>query len=273
MERTLTKPTIINFAGELTPARAEEVILNLDDVEEGSPVSVDFSRYPIIKPGAGWRIGSALRRFSGSSLEVNVPPLGDGDWFRKIGRSGLGYSLAVHAGKIQVSGMDASVQFRNLYNGIGRRTDEVYVLFGDLHQGISVNPEREDLFRDDFVGALRSLRVQPSDFGREGLSDLIKFAFEATQNVFDHASRKPLHHGVKVASYLLLERVGGIGGLSDTTGRLKGYVRRTTGLFGWRMTEFVRVRVTDDGVGVAARQSQNAIVYQGPLDAEAAMVG
>ena len=35
-----------------------------------------------------------------------------------------------------------------------------------------------------------------------------------------------------------------------------------------RRTDFVQVCVNDDGVGVAARQSQDLDIYQGPLEAE-----
>ena len=246
MDRTLTDHVVVQLAGEVTPTRAEEVDCPSCWDQEGSfPVTIDLSRYPSIATGAGWRIGNALRRFSGVALEVTAPPLGAGDWFRDLNRSGLAYSLAVHAGKIQAGGADLSTQFRNLYNGIGRKTDEAFAFFGEVHRGMSVNPEREDLFRDDFVGALRSMRVQPADFGRQGLRpDQVRL--KATQKYFDHASRKPFRQGVKVASSLLLERAGTCGDHPDPTGRLKGYVRRTSGLFGWRMTELIRVRVADN---------------------------
>src|SRR5262245_180046 len=79
MERTLTKPTALNLAGDVTLERAEEIISRLAGTEEGSPVSVDLSRYPSIGAGASWRIGNALRRFSGPTLEAALPPLGDSD--------------------------------------------------------------------------------------------------------------------------------------------------------------------------------------------------
>jgi hypothetical protein len=272
MERTLTKRAVVTLAGEVTPARAEEVIAQLADAEEGASVSLRFSGYPYMTPGTGWRIGNALRRFSGAPLEASVPPFGEGDWFRTFTRSGLGYALAAHAGKILTDGADITAQVQNFYNAKEKRSDQNAVFIGDLHRGISVNPEREDLFRDAFLGALRYVNVRPSNFGRDGLGDVIKLSFEAIQNVFDHAKRKPLPDGTKIVSYFLLSYYKSLSGHPDPTGLLRGYVRRLARTAGRGRSDFVQVCVSDDGVGIAARQAQDASVYRGPIGAEAATV-
>ncbi len=74
MERTLTGSTGIDLRGEVTPQVAEEVIARLAELEVDSPVRLCFLGYPYMTPGSGWRIGNALRRFSGEGLEAVVPP-------------------------------------------------------------------------------------------------------------------------------------------------------------------------------------------------------
>src|SRR5256885_1176840 len=100
MERTLIGTTVIELGGEVTPRTAEDVVVRLAEVETGSQLTVRFPGYPDVAPGAGWRIGNALRRFSGAPLTAHVPPFGEEEWFRAFTRSGLGYALGSHAGRI-----------------------------------------------------------------------------------------------------------------------------------------------------------------------------
>jgi hypothetical protein len=268
MERTLTKGAVVNLGGEITPARAEEVIAQLADTEEGTPVSVRFSGYPYMTPGTGWRIGNALRRFSNDSLEARVPLFGEGDWFRTFTRSGLGYALAAHAGRILSDGTDITAQVRDFYNGREKRSDQNAVFFGELHRGLGVNPDREDLFRDVFLASLKKVNVRPTNFHPDRIQDIIKFAFEGIQNIYDHAARKPLPHKARIVSYFLLGYYKSIKGHPDPTGRLRGYDERLVALTGRRRTDFLQVCVNDDGVGIAARQAQNLEIYRGALDDE-----
>ncbi len=269
MERTLAKQAAVELAGEVTPERAEQVIAQLADQEDGASVTLQFSGHPSMTQGAGWRIGNALRRFSGI-LEVSVPPLAEGDWGRTWTRSGLGYALAAHAGRILEDGADVTAQIKDFYSAKEKRTDQNAVIIGDLHRGINVNPEREDLFRETFLATLRYVNVRPSDFGREGLGDVIKLSFEAIQNVFDHARRKPLPDRTKIVSYFLFSYHKSLSGHPDPTGLLKGYASRLARAAGRGRPDFVQVCVSDDGVGIAARQAQDISVYRGPIGAEAA---
>jgi len=268
MERLLTKQAVINLGGEVSPAKAEGIISQLADCEEGSPVSLRISGYPYMAPGTGWRIGNALRPFSGEGLEATIPPFGEGDWFRSFTRSALGYAIATHAGRILSEGADVTARIRDFYNGQDKRSDQNAVFFGDLHHGLGVNPDREDLFRDSFLTSLKKVNVRPTNFAPGRIHDIIKLAFEGIQNVYDHAARKPLPHGSKVVSYFLLGYYKSIKGHPDPTGRLRGYDERLSASTGRRRTDFLQVCVNDDGVGIAARQAQDSEIYRGRLGEE-----
>lgn len=270
MERTLAKRFVVNLGGEVTPARAEEVIAQLAEAEEGASVSLRFSGYPYMAPGTGWRIGNAMRRFSGDPLEAIVPPFGEGDWFRAFTRSGLGYAIAAHAGRILTDGADVTAQVREFYYAKETRADQNAVFFSDLHRGLSVNPDREDLFRDAFLASLKKVNVRPMNFERDRLRDVIKLAFEGIQNVYDHAAKRPLPHGSKIVSYFLLGYYKSVRGHPDPTGRLRRYEERLAALTARARTDYVQVCVNDDGLGIAARQSQDPHIYSGPLQAEEA---
>jgi hypothetical protein len=272
MERTLKEELDFVFESRIDPERAEAFIRELARADPANTkVTLRFVGYPYVTPGAGWRVGNALRPYSGKLLKVEVPPLGD-DWFRTFTRSGLGVAIATHAGKITCQGVDVSSRLKSLYLDRKSRPDQNAVFFGDLHQGLGVNPEREDLFREAFLGSLKKVNARPTNFDRDKLQDVIKFAFEAIQNVYDHAWRKPLHEETKVVSYFLLGYYKSISDHPDPTGRLWGYGERLSALTKRTRTDFLQVCVNDDGVGIAARHLQDLDIYQGPLEEEEAAV-
>src|SRR5205807_10377350 len=76
-----------------------------------------------VRPGAAWRLGSALRRVSRHRgfLEVAVPMLDDRDfsgaWYTDFTRSGLGYAIAAHASRVVASsGSDVGIQIQDYYS-------------------------------------------------------------------------------------------------------------------------------------------------------------
>jgi hypothetical protein len=268
MEQNLAEPLLFEFSSAISLDHAERVIRKLGEDEFLSrKVFLRFAGYPYVHPGAGWRIGNSLRRYSGKSIEVSVPPFG-GDWFRSFTRSCLGDALASHAGRIVCEGEDVTTKVQQIYSENAIRQDQNAVCFGELHRGSSVNPEREDRFRDAFLGSLPFVNVRPSYFERDHLQNVIKLTFEAIQNVYDHARRKPLPEGTKIVSYFLLGYYKTVTGLPDPTGRLKGYINRLATATKRGRTDFIQVCVNDDGVGIAARQAQELSIYWGPKEAE-----
>jgi hypothetical protein len=147
------------------------------------------------------------------------------------------------------------------------------VVWGGIHRGTGVNPDREDLFRDVFLGALKFVNIRPTHFDPDRLRDVIKLTFEAVQNVYDHASRKPLPEGTKLVSYVLLGYYKTIEeNHPDPEGRLKAYLTRLPTLTNRVRQDFIEVCVTDDGVGIAARHAQDPAIYWGPKEVEERVV-
>ena len=268
MVRTLTEQLEHVFEAGVNPDHAESFIRKLNQADPLSTrVLLRFKGYPYINQGVGWRIGNALRPYSGG-VEAVVPPFGKDDWFRTFTRSGLGDALAAHASAIRSEGCDITEEVSKFYQERATRQDQNAVFFGALHRGISVNPEREDLFREAILGALRCVNVRPSWFGREHLGDVIKLGFEAIQNIYDHAKKKPLPEGTKIVSYCLLGYYKTIAGHPDPTGLLRGYAKRLEKATRRNRTDFVQLCINDDGVGIAARQAQSFSVYHGPKEVE-----
>jgi hypothetical protein len=272
MGHSLTEPIVFDFKTGISPDKAERVISALGAEEQPSrSVVLTFKDYPYVNTGVAWRIGNALRRYSGEPLEVTVPAFaeGQGGWFRSFTKTGLGDALAAHAGKILSDGEDITAQVRSYYAEKQVRKSNNSVFWGGLHQAATVNPEREDLYRDEFIASLKFVNVRPTHFDRERLQDLIKLSFEAIQNVYDHARRKPLPEGTRVFSYALLGYFKSIeDNHPDPDGRLKTYLTRLPSLTSRARKDFIEICVNDDGVGIAARHSQDPAIYWGPLTRE-----
>jgi len=267
----LNESISFQFGGGINPDHAERVIAVLG----ASPVPrqrviLQFDAYPYVNPGVGWRIGNALRRYSADLLEVRAPPFldGKGEWFRSFTRSCLGDAFAAYAATIICGGEDATATVRAYYADKSARKTQNSVVTGALHEGMNIDPEREDLYRDEFLKSLRLVNVRPTQFERERLQDVVKLAFEAIQNVYDHATRNPLPAYTKILSYVLVGYYKTVGNHPDPEGRLKAYLARLPSVAKRTRADFIEVCVNDDGVGVAARQSQDPTVYWGPMKAE-----
>ncbi len=270
MLQTAAEPITFEFNSGISPEKAERVITALGEEELPSRrVVLRFEGYPYVNAGVGWRIGNSLRRYCGELLEVGVPPLG-GDWFRTFTRSCLGDAIAAYAGTISCNGANVTADIKDYYADKTVRCDQNAVVMGELSRGLSVNPEQEDQFRKQFLGFFRYIGrdIRPALFDRDRLQDVVKLTFEAIQNVYDHAGRKPLPEGTRMMSYFLLGYYKTIEGQPDPTGRMQGYGKRLVDLTKRTRTDFVQVCVNDDGVGIAARQAQDPSIYWGPKEYE-----
>jgi hypothetical protein len=159
-------------------------------------------------------------------------------------------------------GVDVTAEVRRCFDGKGRMAGPHAVIFTDLHRGLSMSPEREDRFRETFIDALGRLGLPPSRFERGRLQDVIKLSFEAVQNVYDHAGRKPLPERTRISCYFLLAKGPRSAAWSRLLGVAGGHEGGSAELGDGR--EFLQVCVSDDGVGIAARQSQDPLIYQKP---------
>jgi hypothetical protein len=261
-------PLILEYRTGLNLDHAERAIALLGNDQLASRrVVLRFLEYPYVLPGAGSRLGNALRRYSGGPLHVEAPPFNDGKdrWFRSFTQSYLGDAIATHAAVIISDGADVTNQLRTYYSDRTQRQSQNSVVQGALHGGLTVDPEREDLFRDSFLRSLLRVNVRPTSFEREMFQAVVKLTFEAIQNVYDHAARLPLDDGASLISYFALRYYSKIdAGHPDATGSLRTYLEHLPSACTRRRTDFIEVTVNDDGVGIAARQSLNSDIYWGP---------
>jgi hypothetical protein len=270
MPSVLSNPLEFEFKGGISPDKAERVIAALGEEETPSRgVVLRFNEYPYVNTGVGWRVGNALRRYAGDMLEVRVPPFleGQGKWYQSFTKSCLGDAIAAHAGRIVSGGADITDEVKGYYAEKKVRQAQNAVVWGELHRGICINPEpeQEHVFREQVLGVLKFVNLRPTHFAAERLQDVVNLTFEAIQNVYDHASRKPLPEGTKILSYVLLRYYNTITpNHDDPEGRLKRYLNQLPKLASRVRQDFIEICVNDDGVGIAARQSQNASIYWGP---------
>lgn len=272
MGHTLTEPIAFDFKTGISPDKAERIVAALGAEEHPiRNVVLSFKDYPYVNAGVAWRIGNALRRYSGGAPDVEVPPFaeGQGRWFQSFSRSALGDAIVAHAARVTSGGEDITEQIKRYYSQHTERQSQNSVLWGELHRGISVNPEREDQFREQLLKSLKYVNVRPTHFNPERLQDLIKLVFEAIQNVYDHAKRRPLPSETKIVSYCLLRYYNKIqDNHPDPQGRLKAYTTRLPTLTNRIRTDFIEICVNDDGVGIAARQAQDPSIYWGAKSRE-----
>jgi hypothetical protein len=268
----MSEPLAFEFGPGISPEHAEQFVSDLGKVRNVSQrVTVVFNDYSYFNPGVGWRLGNAMRRFSGSLLEVVVPPFldGHGDWFRVFTRSCLGDAIAKHAGRVMSSGVDITGIIRDYYAKHSVRESQNSVVIGSLHEGVNIDPDREDLFRKQFLKSLRYVNVKPSCFNQDRLHDLLKLVFEAVQNVYDHSKRKPLPEHTPLLSYMQLSYYKSISkNHSDSTGKIKSYVERLNCSSPNLGGGFVQICINDDGVGIAGRQAQDLDIYWGSVATE-----
>lgn len=269
----MSEPIQHEFRSGINPDHAETFVKRLSQRDtDNQHVVVRFEGYPYVNAGVGWRIGNALRRYAGDRLEIHIPPFngGKGEWFRSFTRSCLGDAFAAHAGRIFCGDLDVTEEVRSYYVEWSCRKSQNAVVTGSLDSGINVDPEREDRFRDEFLRSLRQVNVRPNNFERDRLQDVIKLVFEAIQNVYDHATRKPLIENTRVVSYCLIGYYKSIGNHPDPAGKLRGYLEHLDKIEPRRRADFIEVCVNDDGVGIAARQSQDPAIYWGAIEDEEA---
>lgn len=113
------------------------------------------------------------------------------------------------------------------------------MIIKNIHRGIAVNPEREDLWRDRFIDAIKEIGVSIQKIGPDRGRLLVKLSFEAIQNVYDHSARKPR-----------LDR------------NIKSHFRI------WKEKNNLFMEISDCGIGMAARHTLNPLIYQGSLEEE-----
>lgn len=238
--------------------------------DDGRSWSLDFAAVGHVQPGAGYRLGNALQRWSRGEVLARVPDPGDfsGRWFQTFTRSGIGLALARHATQILTADADITERVRAYYAEKGAVSSTNYAVHTEIEDGDVTSDI--DRFAATFLRLGRFVRLDSSLLSQEERRALVTLAFEAGTNIVDHAYKNPWEYAGATLSYLSLRYYetmraqAGETGLAEYLARVgQALERANEGTLGW-----VEIVVCDDGVGIAARQSRNLDIAREPIQAE-----
>lgn len=278
----IENPGTLDFGHGLNLERAEAAVASLALLtSEMQETVLDLRKIRHIDVGASWRLGNALRQASRiSRVKVLLPPgydLSASEWYKWLTHSGLGLSFAQYAYSVHSGNDDVTSDLRRYY-GESRSSKPLrvpawhsatFLLVPNLHSGTlpSDNPAQ---FTEILRALLTDTQFDLEAYSRRELESLYRFLFEAVQNVFDHSDKFPHQPGQPILSHLAIRFYRTISPPKAMTREFSDYLRCVSS--GTHPTSdpvgFVEMVVLDDGVGIAARQSQDPDIYKGEFAPE-----
>ena len=267
------KPPPVRLVDRLTVERSEAIVSALSVRAPGDRVVVDCAADVSVQPGAGSRIGNALRRFSRphGKLTIVVPR----NWSTLLGRTNLGYVFAERAASVRLREAAITKKFRQAFSAIVTDNPTRHFAGALLDRGRL--PLDDEAFTAVFLSWSPIAELPGRTLATNDLATVAKLVLEATQNVRDHAAKSPLAASVAVLGYCVVEyrnrdevRFG-----EDGTEELSTYLEAWSGRqeIGEDLIGFLVIVVNDDGVGIAARQAQDIDIYAGEIEEELAAFG
>lgn len=263
---TLT-PLVHDFGTNVGVGDVEQLLAQIPPAEpDRIEWTIDLSAVGNVDPGAGFRLGNALRAWSRGRVRILVPDPGDfsaSAWFQTFTRSGLGLAVAAHAHEVRTDARDVTAEVHEYYRTRGNTGAPTYAVRAWLHNGALV-PNRER-FASSFNATLaQRLRTANERLGRAERTALVRIAHEAVTNVVDHAFRAPGTDLSEPVSYLSLRWYRRISSAEARVGSLREYLaRRPESLLeGERIAGWLELVVDDDGIGIPARHTQDLGIYQ-----------
>lgn len=265
----------ITFGKAINPQHAEDAVAQLGGPDESLQMTrIDFSGCQHIDASVGWRLGNALRRHAERSLlEIVLPSWDETDsrdtgqlWFRYFTRTGLGQAIAHRCDRVLRGEENVAERLRAFYAGSGLKQRQNHFFSPGIRQNRPFNVDDFDDFLNHFQSAVQFVPVDGRTFASDFLTQLGSFVFEAVQNVWDHSCGKPLPQETDVFDYLCVNFFKTLSAAPDPSGKLAGFVKRINSEFSAseKLLGFVEVIVNDDGVGIAARQSLDSLIYWDP---------
>lgn len=249
------------FRETIAVHEVEELLTVVDRREDQHHAwALDLSAVRHVQPGAGYRLGNALARWSRGEVTARVPDPDDfrGPWFQTFTRSGIGLALARHTAAIRVADADITEKVRAYYTEKGAVSSTNYAVAIDIEDG-GLTADI-DGFAAAFLRLARSVRLESSVLSQEERRALVTLVWEAVLNVVDHAYKEPWEYTGASLSYVSLRRYermnaqeGETGLAAYLTGAQQALAEADESTLGW-----IEIVVCDDGVGIAARQSGNA---------------
>jgi hypothetical protein len=259
------------FDDVVTADSVEQLLAEIPADQTPREVTLDLRPCRHLSPGAGWRLGNAMSNWSAAGeVSVLIPEPDDfsGSWFLNFTRSGLGLALACHADRIESDQGDVGRVLRDYYAERGDSSGENYAVSVDLaHSRLAVSI---DAFDKEIKRLASHVRLDFKALDRASRQALREVCFEAIENVGDHAFRSPWSGAMTPFSYFSLRYHKKIDSINVPGAALNKYLERLPGILpsdrDW--TGFVELVVTDNGNGIAQRQSQNPDIYEGPIENE-----
>jgi hypothetical protein len=274
------KPEVLfDFGHGLNLSRAEDMLKVVGSLEQPPErVILDLRNCRHVDAGAAWRIGNVLRLLEQSAKVIVLVPEGldvtNRTWYKFFTHSGLGFSIARYASEIQGSSGDMTDAVRAYYSTARASVDVPLTAWASSTFLYVPDLLRGDLAPDDppdFNIRLRQLlATSPFDvraYSRKAVTGVFRILYEAVQNVWDHADKSPLPPGVHVSSSFAIRHFKTIPSPKAATSEFKGYLKRVQELTP-EPEGFIEIVVIDDGVGMAARYSQNGQIYAESFEAE-----
>jgi hypothetical protein len=256
----------IAFKTHINPMHAEAALAQLGgEPEPKDSVTIDLSQCEFIDPSAGWRLANGLRRHASRGLlDVILPDrtqIAGEHWFKSFTRTGLGYAIAFHCNRVRSAlGEDITAEIKEYYMRVEGKPAATHILISGIRDKRPFNVDDFPQFNSKFCGLLSKLRAQTPK--SDSLHALSTFVFEAIQNIYDHSHAKPLPPKTPVFDYLCVNYYKNIRNPPDVGRHLATYLKRLNDTLPQeRRAGFMEVVVNDDGVGVAARQSQSPDIY------------
>jgi hypothetical protein len=265
----------LSLGDHLSVRSAERVLREWGRVAESRPILVDLSELRFVEIGAGWRLGNAISAWSRQAdVTVRVPAPGNfaGPWYKTFTKSGLGLAMAVHDVKIDSGGQDITEEVRRYYEELGPATaSTTNVVVAGLERRVELRDP--DLFATEFSSWAPWVGLEWVDSASKAMRiSFLSMIREAVANVFDHAYKPPCEQLGSKLNYLSLRRYERLT-TAPGEGSMERYLESIQDDKESEQTGWIEVVVVDDGVGIAARHSQNPNVCDEDLSTEDEMLG
>lgn len=250
------------------PEYAENIAASIiSKATSGGHVRIDFSRTRSFQPAAVPRLGNALRYVSskGTKITVVVPTSRGSDQpqLSVLIGSGIGRQIATHASVIRTKNHQIKRAFKKALSSPVIETHGLRV--DDLRRW---NAAASRSIGDVTAELARYVNDHLQDLGRvrDVLGGVSRLVAESVWNVVDHSARRPLDSNQRVSSWLCLSTVAD----RDLSLIAAGFVnedpatRYFAAMRNWEPLplHFLQILINDDGVGMAARQSLSAEIYE-----------
>lgn len=279
-DRSLVQEIFVPVKEGLSIDEAEKIIANLQ-ANPDSNVVLDLTICQHVDAGAGFRIVNAISRYRQSATQsfvVRLPELATGAAVSKLPyfysvylRSGLGVGIAQYATSIQAQNREVTRQFSDYFLKLAapniQRGANVYVIRSLTGSHIDSTAE-SSLYTKHIQPAFEHLKLSTRATEGNDVQNVGALLWQAVQNVIDHAAQAPFPAGTAMESYMSFTRYKT---LSASPGDFKGYLARLKEQrhrLSLPPEFFLEITVSDNGVGIPARHSQDAQIYHCSIEQE-----